>query len=423
MRRRVKSCPTLRHAVALALVCCLAAARAETRPHYGGALRVQLLTMFPSPEAVPLTAETLVRIDERGEIVPMLARGWQSSQNRWRFLIRTNVVSTAAVASKLGPLVKEWDPGAAVTSTPSSVVIQTGRPISDLLDRLARPEAGIPGSGPFRLVKWEAGRRAVLEANEDYTGGRPFLDTVEFTVAGPHAAPYQLSSADVWELPVGISRRLIPDGMRVWTSAALDLVALWLKPPAAALRDALSLSIDRTAIVNVLTQKRGEPAFGLLPQWLSGYEFVFETPLDPARAHEALKETKPAVSTLTYDPADPLLRSIAGRVAVNARDAGITLQVSPQTTAAAIELRHIRLDCMDATRALREISGRPNFGDLSSPEALYHAEKSVIDEDRIVPLAHVPQVFGIGPRVHVAGIGGLPSCDLLDTIPNFWLSP
>src|SRR2546428_8403074 len=36
------------------------------------------------------------------------------------------------------------------------------------------------GTGPFRFVSWEAGRRIVLAANPDYWGGRPFIDTFEF---------------------------------------------------------------------------------------------------------------------------------------------------------------------------------------------------------------------------------------------------
>ncbi len=38
------------------------------------------------------------------------------------------------------------------------------------------------GTGPFRFVSWETGRRIVLAANPDYWGGRPFIDTFEFQV-------------------------------------------------------------------------------------------------------------------------------------------------------------------------------------------------------------------------------------------------
>src|SRR5256712_10104019 len=38
------------------------------------------------------------------------------------------------------------------------------------------------GSGPFRFVSWEPGRRIVLAANRDYWGGRPFVDTLELPI-------------------------------------------------------------------------------------------------------------------------------------------------------------------------------------------------------------------------------------------------
>src|SRR5260370_11345532 len=149
-------------------------AGAETRPHYGGTLRVQLIGMFPSPEAVPLVAETLVRFDEHGDLVPLLARGWQpdTEKKRWRFIIRSKVVTPAAVAAALGSVLKKASGDVTVTSTAQTVVIQSERPMPDLLERLSRPEAGIPGTRPFRLSKWDAGHRATLAANEDYPGGR-----------------------------------------------------------------------------------------------------------------------------------------------------------------------------------------------------------------------------------------------------------
>jgi hypothetical protein len=243
------------------------------------------------------------------------------------------------------------------------------------------------------------------------------VDTVEFSANGQRAL--QLNSEDIWELPVGISRRLIPDGMRVWTSQPLDLIALHLDNPEPGLRDALTMSIDRAAIVNVLTQRRGEVAQGLLPQWLTGYEFLFGPALDPARAKEAAAGLKSRTIFLSVPPSDPLARLIADRVMVNARDAGLTMQIAPAGTNAPVQMLHLRLDCADAARALRDISGKTTLGDLSLPEALYKAEHALLDEGRLIPLIHVPQVFGIGPRVRSST--GLPTCDLLNALPNLWI--
>jgi ABC-type transport system substrate-binding protein len=376
--------------------------------------------MFANPEALPLVSETLVRFDEHGEARPGLARGWQSDtgKKRWTFIVRTKVVLPSKIARVLRPVLKKQYADVVVTSNTQSVIIQSEKSMPDLLIRLARPESGIPGTGPFHVTLWEPGHRALLAANESYPGGRPFVDTIEFSTATQRT--YQLGAADIWELPVGISRRSIPEWMRVWTSVPLDLIALNVVNAESGLREALSFSIDRAAIVNVLTQRRGEIALGLLPQWLTGYEFLFPVAYDVARAREAANSLKGRSFTISVAPADTFARSVADRIAVNARDAGLTL-LPPQTANADVQLLHVQLDCGGADRALREIAAGMDLGDLTSPEALYLAEKTVLEKSRLLPVIHVPRVFGMGPRVH--GSAGLPTCDLLNEIPNLWLTP
>ena len=38
------------------------------------------------------------------------------------------------------------------------------------------------GTGPYRFVDWSAGRELVLEANDAYWNGRPFLDRIVFRI-------------------------------------------------------------------------------------------------------------------------------------------------------------------------------------------------------------------------------------------------
>ena len=87
------------------------------------------------------------------------------------------------------------------------------------------------------------------------------------------------------------------------------------------------MTINRAAISNVMFQHRATPASGLLPQWLTGYEFMFggATDLDRARELRADAAAFVVISpiTLAYDVADPLARLAAERIAVNAREAGI----------------------------------------------------------------------------------------------------
>ena len=84
------------------------AASAETRPRYGGTLRVMLQTspsMLDLPSnATPaeywdlartlsLIGDTLVRIDAQGRPRPGLAVAWQSDANasHWQFILRQGV--------------------------------------------------------------------------------------------------------------------------------------------------------------------------------------------------------------------------------------------------------------------------------------------------------------------------------------------
>src|SRR5262249_32207034 len=38
------------------------------------------------------------------------------------------------------------------------------------------------GTGPFKFVRWEPNQEIVLEANDQYYEGRPFLDTIVFKI-------------------------------------------------------------------------------------------------------------------------------------------------------------------------------------------------------------------------------------------------
>src|SRR5580704_15443918 len=73
---------------------------AETRPHYGGALTLDLSSTFntlePSdlpPVLATLVGQTLVRVNSHGEMEPVLAVSWQreAEGRRWRISLRSKV--------------------------------------------------------------------------------------------------------------------------------------------------------------------------------------------------------------------------------------------------------------------------------------------------------------------------------------------
>ena len=394
-----------------------------TRPRYGGTLTVELssvvATLDPATlpaEFAPSIAETLVTRNERGFIQPQLAVAWQhdSDDKRWRFSLRPNVAfhdgapltASSAEPSLVAALKKKYG-DITITSGGQALLVQSERPIPDLLSDLARPETAIVrrsdtspliGTGPFRVVRWEAGRRVTLAAFEDYWGGRPFLDSVIVNFAPG------LTRSDVFDIPFASARRVLPEGIRIWSSPPAELLAILAANPQSTLVQALSLAIDRAPLVNVLTQKRGEAAFGLLPQWLSGYAFLFQMAPDAARARQMIAQLRLPPISLAYPPNDSFARAIAERIALNARDAGIVLQPG---AGAGGNLTLIRwpIESSDAAENLKRLSARLGIPeraasiDAAKPESLYAAERALLDDQRIIPLLHIPKMYGFASRV------------------------
>ncbi len=169
------------------------------------------------------------------------------------------------------------------------------------------------------------------------------------------------------------------------------------------LREALAFSIDRDAMNNVLLQGGSEAAGSFLPNWMTGYAFLFPTAIDLQRARQARDAVRQApVWTLGYDASDPLARVIAERIALNASDAGLIIQTTA-AAAADIRLVRMRLPSLDPQVALSELAGavglpQPKFdGDPAS--SLYAAESALLQSQRVIPLLHVRTSVALGANV------------------------
>lgn len=417
----------------------------ETRPRYGGTLNVDLSTTFSSLEAAEtppaiwrLIGEPLVRINSRGEPEPFLASSWQreAEGKRWRISLRTDVrfhdgelLNAGNVAPIVLAALRTMHGDVAITPGGSTLVIQAASGLQNLPRELADPRAAVVrksetntpvGTGPFRVASWEAGRRLALAAYEDYWRGRPYLDSVVVSVGSTR------STADVFEVPFASPRRIVPDSARIWQSAPHELLALVAANARLELAQSLALAIDRAPIVNVLAQRRGMPAFALLPQWLSGYEFLFQHVPDLARAREIASAAKTGPLTLSYPINDSFSRAVAERIALNARDAGIVLQVSSNANGG-LRLLRCPLESHDAALELAKVAqclglpDRPIALDNSRPELLYQAERALMEAGRVVPLAHLDSVYGLAPRTHYKDPGIADPITL--HFEDFWVDP
>jgi hypothetical protein len=278
-------------------------------------------------------------------------------------------------------------------------------------------------NGSFAIAQWDAGRQAVYEASETAPGGRPYLDRVEVQLARPlreQSADLELGKTDMVELGLNELRRPAA-GRRVWSSAPVRVVALVFGPRVedARIREALSLAVDRGAIHRVLLQQQGEISGALLPQWLSGYAFLFPSTADIARARALLSGMPAAARSLTLAADDPALRPVAERIALNARDAGLAVAMGNGATDA--RLAEIRIVSADPARALDAVAAALGMNPpphAASPEALYAAEKAMLDGFRVVPLFQLPEVYGVSPKVK-GGSGVSPLGEW--RFDNLWL--
>jgi ABC-type transport system substrate-binding protein len=311
--------------------------------------------------------------------------------------------------------------------------------------------AGAAGSGAFRVTAFEAGKRVALAANEEFSEGRPFVDAMEIEMGrGAHErlVDLELSKTDLAEIAPQDARRAAEQGVRISTSQPDELLALVLvggdagsnvaaKPGARTVNQAagqnagqaLSLAIDRVAIVNFILQKTGEAAGGLLPQWSSGTAFLFPAaaPTDVSLTHakELWKQIAPSAGlVLGYDSADPLEQSVAERIVVNAKEAGIAVRAQAMPGAGAeksrgaagqaahldVELVRWRMSSRLPEVALKDFLARIYSGPLAgveagafpeaaSPEDIYKWQQAVLSTYRVVPLVWLPQVYGLSARL------------------------
>jgi peptide/nickel transport system substrate-binding protein len=284
--------------------------------------------------------------------------------------------------------------------------------------------AGAGTAGAFRIAAWEPGGHLTLAANDDYSGGRPFVDSVDIQMGRSvkdRLLDLELGKTDFIEIPPEQARYASGQGIRVSTSQPDELVAVVFvagRPAAddARLREALSRAIDRTAMVNFILQKEGEPAGGLLPQWSSGTAFLFSTAAYPSGAKELAGEIggSPRI-VLGYDASDSLEESLAERIAVDAREAGIhvapkALQNDRVPLNCDARLVRLRMPSPDPRVALASFlatfepigaNGKPEteLAEEASAEQIYDVERGIVNSYRVVPLVWLPEVYGLSARV------------------------
>ena len=337
---------------------------------------------------------------------------------------------------EIGAMLSSIDPAGSSSNADGSAA---GASIDSLIYDVRNPDRTHLGAGAFHVTAFEPGKRARLTATEEYRLGRPFVDSIEIAMglsAQERIVDLELSKTDFAEIPAEDARKASERGVRVSRSQPDELLALVFssegdpergKPVDARVREALALSIDRAAIVSFILQKEGEASGGLLPQWSSGTAFLFSTAADPAHAKELSAQIVPSPKiVLGYDFGDALERAVAERIAVNAREAGITVTTrgtpgfpgvlaplderiwkrSPGTVDAV--LVRVSMPSRNPAETLEDFASLLGIttsmnayyvAQSSSAEEIYNREREIVSTYRVIPLVWLPRVYGLSARV------------------------
>jgi peptide/nickel transport system substrate-binding protein len=445
--------------------------QATKHPKFGGTLRLELqiakVSLDPREwkSGSPSTAENetlatliydrLLTLDEYGRFQPALATEWShdASSKNWQFKLRTDVefsdgspLAPKDVVAALQPLLGT---GLQISITENGVLIRSAHPVPDLLEQLAsgryfiyhsQSDGALLGTGPFVLAESSPAApsevnpatlkpaRMKFRANEDAWAGRPFLDSIEVTLGNPalrQILNLQVGRADIIDIPPDLVRKARQDNLRVWNSPPATLLALRFdedQPTAsnARLREALDLALDRDTMANVLLQRQALPTAALLPQWLSGYAFLFDAPMDLNRAKQ-IRSTLPANLAGVADPlrlrvdgVGDLMKLLGERIAVNARQANIAVQLVPHASPSSPSVTpatglHLfvwrynsltpRTELLDIAHYLHSETTADTIAVTTDTEKLYAEERRLVEERQILPLLLLPNYVGIAPNV------------------------
>lgn len=290
----------------------------------------------------------LVNQDERQQIKPALAVSWKSVDDlTWEFKLRPGVVfhdggafTSADVVASIArvPLASRNSPSSFMPYIEDiakvdaiddlTVRITTKKPSPLLLNNLSRiailPASalerttgdlnsgkGVVGTGPFKFTSWTPDNQVVLARNDKYWAAPAAWDKVTFRIIadnGARVAALRAGDVDMIEsVPTSDIKTIESDrNLKVVTIASNRVMYLHMdqnrdtSPFAAGadgknpllkadVRRAISLSINRQAIVDRIMDGQGEPAGQLVPKGYFGWSPALAVdPYDPNKAKELL---------------------------------------------------------------------------------------------------------------------------------------
>ncbi|MET0767234.1 MAG: ABC transporter substrate-binding protein, partial [Aeromicrobium sp.] len=298
------------------------------------------------------------------------------------------------------------------------------------------------GSGPFSFVSWQRGQSVVTAKFDDYFGGAPALDTVEWIpvsaddarVTGVQSGTLDIASIPTAQIPAVESTgsaevRDIPSHQVVYLGFNTESGPL-ADPE---LRRAVSYAIDRDAITETIFDGRAQPNSQLVAPTVVGFSDSLEpVEYDPAAAEAALADAGYAGEAISFqyalDGVIPLGAELAQAIAGQLEEVGITVELEGTDNASydiinrehgltGLYLGQFSPSILDAGLPLRFLfsAEATNYFDDAAIEQLVVDQKAVADDARldvitdiwqlnadnsyIAPLYSPDAAYGVNPSV------------------------
>jgi peptide/nickel transport system substrate-binding protein len=424
-------------------------AQARTRPQYGGTAVVELreavfeldpISAQSSAEfrnhILPLVFETMTSLDEQGQPKPLLALSFTRVHNtRWSFVLRKDVRfadGSPLVANGVADQLSKLLPSAKVRiQSDGQLIIDTPAPWDNLPQVLSLPRYSIykqyedgtlAGTGPYQVSQWLPGRGLLLERNAAYWGPAPYLDRVDvrFSSNTSSVVTPARSGSDLLELTLEQARN-VTQASAVRSGEPTQLyVLVWSTKNTVdeRIRNAVPQLIVRDSLASAFSRDGVKSAYSYLPQSVSGYSFLFQDDPDISAARSLITDSgRKLPVSLAYSSTDPVARLLAERVAVNARDAALTIQAygdrNPQSAlSGSANAAIIRIPVMSDSPAVALFSLASDLQlntlpVISAPdsERLLDAERGLLSDTRVAPLAFAPTTVWLSSRFHDVGDG------------------
>lgn len=160
------------------------------------------------------------------------------------------------------------------------------------------------GSGPYKLVQWDKGQQAIVEANEEYYGSKSAFHKLTFLYLDEDAAfaAAQAGTVDIAAIPAAFSKQQV-NGMTLEAVKTVDNRGIMfpMQPTGAksgdgfpagndvtsdlAIRQAVNVVIDRKALVEGVLEGYGRPAYSVsddLP-WSNAEAVFMDASLEEAK--------------------------------------------------------------------------------------------------------------------------------------------